>query len=175
MCFIGLENAVAQWLALRTQVSKSVWWIPITTVGWLVGWAIGGGFVWKAVTIAAEYIKYSWFKDYLGQILLNCAVGIAAVQIATGLAQWLLLRSQFSESKWWILATVVSAAQWLLLRSQFSESKWWILATVVSAAVSIPVIGFAGWALAWVVGWLVFGMVTGDCDRIRVKTCKIAL
>jgi hypothetical protein len=134
----GAVIGLAQWLALRTQVFKSIWWIPITTTGWVVGWAIGGGFVWRAVAIATENIKYSFlFKDYLGKILLNCAVGIAVIEIATGLAQW------------------------LLLRSQFSESKWWILATVVSAAVSIPVIGFAGWTLAWVVGWLVFGMITG--------------
>ncbi|NJP09339.1 MAG: hypothetical protein HC866_07495 [Leptolyngbyaceae cyanobacterium RU_5_1] len=60
-----------------------------------------------------------------------------------------------------MLEVSVGLAQWFLLRSQFPESKRWILATVIGGAVSIPVIGFAGWTLAWIVGWAIFGVTTG--------------
>jgi hypothetical protein len=55
----GTVVGVLQWLVLRRQATRAGWWVPTSTVGWLVGIPLGGmlgppGWAWYgAITGAA--------------------------------------------------------------------------------------------------------------------------
>lgn len=133
----GVILGVAQWFVLKKQIVKPIWWIPITTGGWVVGWAVCGGLIKEAMALARHGFQFSNSLD-LSEAVGDIAVGIAVIETTIGLAQW------------------------LLLRSQFSGSHWWIAATVVSGVASIPTIGVVGWTQAWIASWAVFGFITGS-------------
>ena len=76
--FVGL----AQWLAIRRLLPRSLWWLPATVAGF---WAI-------AFAVAIGYA--------------NAFSGVV-VGVFVGLPQWAAMRKQATRAGWWVLWTMV--------------------------------------------------------------------
>lgn len=95
-----------QYLVLRRYLSRLEWWMPITSLSWLVGIVLAtasfrlGATVWLGGAANEEVARTSAF------FLFGTIVGVA---------QWMLLRRWFSHAGWWILANVLGWGLWPLL------------------------------------------------------------
>ncbi|MEM9948411.1 MAG: protein kinase [Cyanobacteria bacterium P01_D01_bin.36] len=97
--FVGL----AQWLAIRRLLPRSLWWLPATVAGF---WAI-------AFAVAIGYA--------------NAFSGVV-VGVFVGLPQWAAMRKQAPRAGWWVLWTMVFTA--LLcgaISGSFSKTLGWFL------------------------------------------------
>lgn len=83
----GVAIAFLQWLVLQQRIHKSWRWIVVSIIGWSLGWGI-------------SLMAYSLGLDFLNGMLIG---------VATGTAQWLILRREIQWSGWWI---AVSAIAW---------------------------------------------------------------
>ena len=45
----GTLLGTVQWLVLRRQLDGAAWWVPASTVGWVVGGPVGGALGWGAL------------------------------------------------------------------------------------------------------------------------------
>jgi hypothetical protein len=87
---IGLTVGVAQWLVLRTRLSRTGWWIIASAAGWLLGWAVlVSGLVLPPGTSG-----------------LTTVLSGAVLGLALGLAQWVALRQMMPQAGWWVFASV---------------------------------------------------------------------
>jgi len=78
----------AQWLILRTDIQQARLWVPLTALGWIVGWPLA--------TILSELQPG------------NAMVSGTALGLSIGGAQWLLLGRRRSEAAWWPVVTVIA-------------------------------------------------------------------
>ncbi|MCJ7536902.1 MAG: hypothetical protein MUO57_15340 [Anaerolineales bacterium] len=83
----GVGIAFLQWLVLQQRIHKAWRWIIVSVIGWSLGWGI-------------SLFAYSMGLDFLNGMLIG---------VATGAAQWLILRQEIQWSGWWI---AVSAVAW---------------------------------------------------------------
>ena len=83
----GVAIAFFQWLVLKPRITKAWRWIVVSLIGWFIGWGI-------------SLIAYSLGFDFVNGMLIG---------VATGTAQWLILRREIQWSGWWI---AVSAVAW---------------------------------------------------------------
>lgn len=86
----GLIIGVAQWYILQNKLRKSKWWILATASS-----GIGAGFIFSALGYAGYTL--------IGIIFANIAAGLFA-----GIAQWLILKRQISDSGQWVVITTVA-------------------------------------------------------------------
>ena len=82
---IGIALGVLQWLVLQHRIKHAWRWIVATSIGW----GIGATFL---LTIAPG----------MGEFLAGVIMGLA-----TGTAQWLILRQEVYWGGWWIAISVV--------------------------------------------------------------------
>lgn len=87
--WIGLGVGAAQWIALRSRLEQSYWWVLAS----LIGWAIGH----LAVLNLIPNVAREWAGLPIG--------------LSLGIAQWIVLRKHNPRSWWWI---VINALGWLL-------------------------------------------------------------
>ena len=85
---LGASIGVAQWLVLRTRVTRAGWWVLASTIGFALG------------SVLSEAV--------IGAIGEAMAGGILGA--ALGIAQWLVLRRWVSRAGWWALASAVPLA-----------------------------------------------------------------
>ena len=66
-----------------------------------------------------------------------------------------------------LLGTLLGVLQWQLLRGQFSQAGWWVLASTVGWVAGGPAAGYVGSAVGaalgpgWAVLGAVYGVITG--------------
>ena len=76
-------------------------WIVTTTIGWIVGLALGS---------ATSYTIAFIFHENFGFQLWWVGVSGAMAGASVGMMQWLILRRQLSRAGWWVLASMVGGA-----------------------------------------------------------------
>lgn len=130
---IGVCVGILQSIALRGRIKHTGWWIVATVVGFAIG------------KFAADAIAQSMDGA------VGFALGGAAIGIALGAAQWLVLRRQLALADLWIPATALAWAVGWSLISTVDEveggptaSTYLIGATGAAAAAVIT-----GAALLW--------------------------
>jgi hypothetical protein len=90
---IGIAMGIMQWFVLKDRVRNSVWWIIATTVGWLLG-----------STIAMFLLPDG--SEFLAGLLIGTT---------TGIAQWLILKSELYLAGWWVIASIIAWTTGLFL------------------------------------------------------------
>jgi hypothetical protein len=93
---VSLLTGAFQNSLLRRYLPGMGGWVLVTSGGWLLGILLVFLLAWL-----------NWKNGYLNLDQVFLLMGLA-----TGIAQWLLLRRRFSHAGWWIAATVVG---WELL------------------------------------------------------------
>lgn len=83
---IGIGLGVLQWFILQHRMRKPWRWIFATTLGWLLG-----------STLILAFLPEG--MDFLAGIIIG---------IATGTAQWLVLRSELYWAGWWIVMSIIA-------------------------------------------------------------------
>ena len=120
----GLILGVMQWFVLRMIGESYLSWIIATGTGWLVGYML-------AVLLFA--LAPSQSNTFMGPLILFLAIGLSI-----GVAQWYILRTRYSATDWWILATTI--------------------ATIIGWA-GLLVGGFCGTGLTWATAGAITGYV----------------
>jgi hypothetical protein len=87
---MGLCLGVLQWLVIRTSFNGSLWWIPLTILGWAIGFPAG------------VYIAQSFG---LSGFAFGLAIGLV-IGTFLGLFQFLFLQARVPNSFWWIPASI---------------------------------------------------------------------
>jgi hypothetical protein len=90
----GVEGAaigLLQWLVLRREVGSTVWWVPISAIGWLVGgltiapvWNFSGA-IGRGATGHTALLVYHTVPRAIGGLICG---------IVTGAALWMLLKNR---------------------------------------------------------------------------------
>lgn len=124
---MSIAIALMQWLAIRRQII-GMGWLLATWVGGTVGGSLSS---WASFQLA---ITYGDAADLLA--IYTCLRGLA-----TGLAQWTVLRQNFKRSEWWIVATTAS---------------WYISVTIGTLLMHRPL----GYFLTFSIG-AIYGLLTG--------------
>jgi hypothetical protein len=93
---VGALLGIAQWLVIRRLIARSVWWIVVTTIGWILGLVIGTIFHIIA----------------LGAIGTGVVVGGIV-----GVLQFTVLRRYCFNSGWWVVASMAGWTLCLLIVS----------------------------------------------------------
>ena len=91
----GLFYGGLQWLWWRKRIVGAKWWIAATVVGWYLGLGTLG--LLSLAGVDPEVLT-GW-RRVAGVIIFYGAIGGAA-----SLPQWLVVRRQFSQSEYWLLA-----------------------------------------------------------------------
>jgi hypothetical protein len=90
---------IFQWLVLRTRIPKAGWWVPATTVGMLIGIALGVGMIpW-----ISRLTGRTWDWDYQPNLLGLYAI----IGLTLALVQLLVLRRHVTASWLWLPVTMV--------------------------------------------------------------------
>jgi len=141
--------SVVQWLLLRRRIFQSSRWIPAT-----IGGSLAGSIVYLPLILIFAPIFVALPGSLDSGVYLCSGIG-------AGLAQWLILKKQFSQSGWWILANSVGTAVTLYLHLQFSWIVFWKfgLANVLWGG-SGNVYEFVSFLYAGIC-WAVYGFITG--------------
>ena len=102
-------------------------WILVSTLGWVIGWALTNQFVVGIVIGAMQWVvlrplirKHGWWipasaAGWAGSAALvtfllrpgNPFVGPAVIGAGIGVAQWLILRWQLQRAWWWIVLSTL--------------------------------------------------------------------
>jgi hypothetical protein len=120
----GALIGIAQWLVLRKRVSRSGWWVLASIVGFAVGFAV-------AIAMLDS--------------MDGAAVG-AVVGASIGIAQWLVLRLQFSRAGWWVLASIVGFAMGFAV---LETMDGFVVGAGVGAVVGAGVGAITGGVMVW--------------------------
>jgi hypothetical protein len=131
---------VSQWLLVRQQAARAVWWIGATRAGVLLGAACIGCIAWLAnTTLGADAMS----KVMQGP--LSMALPLTVHGAAVGFAQWLFLRTQtlHSETELWIAASAMGAG---LFGAFIGASFGSISEAVLAGAIPAIATGFV-WAM----------------------------
>lgn len=87
----GVVVGLAQWLVLRSLLSRAGWWVLASALGWAIGWS-----VLAAAGMLAPYQTG----------LITLAVTGTVLGAALGIAQWLVLQPHVYRAGWWVLANM---------------------------------------------------------------------
>jgi len=90
----GVLLGSLQWLLLRSQIARAVWWIPAGVAGW-------------PLALAATYLVH-WIFRKLGGPYLGIAGYSAVAGAAIGCVQWLVLRAELRRAGLWIAANALA-------------------------------------------------------------------
>ncbi|HYN68837.1 MAG TPA: hypothetical protein VEX41_01345 [Candidatus Eisenbacteria bacterium] len=136
--------AMLQSRLTRAEWGLALWWVVATTAGWLVGFAVCEAF---------------------SAFLRSLSGDGAIIGTGVGIAQWLVLRRQFSGARWWILASVIGFGIGKVLGDQLAAA----VGGPVGIALGGATIGVAAGLLQWIVlrrevaapGWWVLASTIG--------------
>jgi hypothetical protein len=94
---VGLVTGGLQYSLLRQYLPRMGWWVFATTGGWLLGMLL---------------VVIPGWLGWTDAFLKNLDLILVAMGLATGAAQWSLLRRRLPRAAWWVAA---SLAGWSLL------------------------------------------------------------
>lgn len=94
----GTTIGIAQWLILRRHVGGIGAWVPLTSAGWMVFWAlnIAGAFP-QGEGLAGKAVEGLWHGLVFGALV--------------SVAQWIALRGRVRGAGWW---AIINALCWSL-------------------------------------------------------------
>ncbi len=149
---------------------------------------IGYGFwlQWVLVTFVGFLLSLYWVE--IGERSDISAVEGAIGGDVIGLAQWLVLRQQFSQAWWWVLASIVSwgllaasgigALGWVAPRTTYiplrlvygilngiiigaflGVAQWFVLNKQVKIGWQWVLVSTIGWAIGLTLGWVLGGVL----------------
>jgi hypothetical protein len=116
--FGGSLSGALQWQALRKRLSSASWWVAASVLGWGAG------------VLAGRALK----SATAGVVKATVGAPIALALVTT--MQWMYLRRQVSQSRWWFLANVAA----------LGVGSGGVL--VFSALIGAPLEGAPSWASA---------------------------
>lgn len=91
---IGIAIGVIQMFNLKQYVERANWlWVISSTIGWAITWVV-----------MSENMGYGVLG--LGITQFSTVRG-SVVGLLVGLMQWFLLRNQFRQAYWWLIANIV--------------------------------------------------------------------
>ncbi len=130
---IGTAIGIGQGLVLRRRYNRTGWWVLAS----IIGFGVGKG-----------------LSDSLAQSVpgvIGWALGGFAIGLLVGLAQWLVLRADVPEARWWILANAVAwAVGWSIIASVDPEGGTAIGLAYLIGAIGAGVAGvITAAALVW--------------------------
>jgi hypothetical protein len=139
-CLAGAILGGSQAFGLRRLMAKPMWWTLATTIG------IGLGLAAGVVLVEQVGILMTGNRPNVAQL---STVARATSFIALG----------------FLAGTILGAAQWLVLRSQIPEVKWWILSSGVALAVAFSasslLLDLIGLRFASATGAIAFVLMSG--------------
>ena len=128
---MGTAVGVAQMFNLQPYIGRpGWWWVLSNTIGWSIGWAAG--------------LRLGWaLFGSLGFKAVDIVI-LAAAGLLSGAIQWFMLRQQYRQAGWWIVANTIGwgtgmAAGVVIVGGAFG----WPAVGAVSGAM-------AGFPLAWI-------------------------
>lgn len=131
---LSMGIGLMQWLVLRRRVRGAGWWVLASIAGWTAGDALAWRMYWlirDTLGVAANYE----FLAFLQALSIGTSLGVL---------QWLLLRRQFPQSGWWVMANVVGLSVASLPIGKSLPSG---LADAISISVVTPAL--SGLVLVW--------------------------
>ncbi|HEY9598049.1 MAG TPA: hypothetical protein V6D33_10295 [Cyanophyceae cyanobacterium] len=135
----GAVIGSAQWFAIAKRISQAGWWILACVVGWVLLGSSGiGAFGWVAPN--TSYIPFRIAAGIVGGI---------QVGIVLGIAQWFVLRTQFSQAWQWVVASCGGWAAGLACA--------WGIGGILRGVTRL----FLGDVVGLVLGWMVVAAITG--------------
>lgn len=137
----GFVVGIAQWTVLRNYIKSSIWWIPVSGFGWILGiylMVFTGGILNPVI----EFLKSTGiFWEVFWLNIVRQPINFAVL----GFAQWLVLRRHFRYAGWWILASTLSG----------------IVRGAVGSYVCAATCKFGGGSISNGVSWAASGLITG--------------
>ena len=119
---IGAAIGLIQMFNLKQYIERVNWlWVIPGTISWAIGWSMG----WQLYSI----------------------IGVLSI------TQVFILQGGIS-------GTLMGLAQWFLLRNQFRQAHWWLVANIVGWTVGMA-IGRVGGAFGFILAGAVSGAITG--------------
>jgi hypothetical protein len=141
---------------------------------------------WILVTVAGFLLSLYWVE--IGERTDISAVEGAIGGDVIGLAQWLVLRQQFSQAWWWVLASIVSwgllaatdigALGWvapkttyiplrlvygivdgIIIGALLGVAQWFVLNKQVKIGWQWVLVSSTSWAIGLALGWLLGGVL----------------
>jgi hypothetical protein len=138
----GFVTGLVQWWGLRQRIAKIFWWLFVTPVGWVIGWAVGGSWIQGAITrINYMDIYHPGHQEIPVQISL-VLLGAILFGVVLALAQWFVLREISTKANWWIVFNTLGSAAGIVSGVMVSRNVDWIMGAII--------------------GGLVFGVITGS-------------
>jgi len=138
---IGIFLGLAQWLFLRRQVRRALFWILVNMVSWASGFTL----------LYFEPLQHTMWS-------IRDAIGFIVVGTIIGVSQWLALRKLISNASQLVLANVlawegIGILEWIGLEMTSSYS-------ITSTGVTIKIMGMA-YEVGGLIGLFVIGTVIG--------------
>jgi len=145
----GTMIGLAQGITLRHSIARSGWWVVATTGGWAVGGAVSGGL---AGSVGGAMTGVGPDAGWAGVVVTFVGSG-AAWLFLPGLWQWLLLRRQVGQARWWIL---VAAGSFLV-----ANGLSFPVMVVVARALGWGLPSAQAWGLSGILAGALYGAMTG--------------
>jgi hypothetical protein len=140
---IGIFLGLAQWLFLRRQVQRALFWILVNVVSWASGFIL--------------HLYFALPQDVMGFIVVGTIVGVS---------QWLALRKLISNTSRLVLANVlawggIGILEWIVLEttSSYSITSNGVIIKDLSS-ISVKRMGMA-YEVGGLIGLFVIGTVIG--------------
>jgi len=145
---IGIFLGLAQWLFLRRQVRRALFWILVNMVSWASGFTL----------LYFEPLQHTMWS-------IRDAIGFIVVGTIIGVSQWLALRKLISNASQLVLANVlawegIGILEWIGLEMTSSYSITSTGVTITSTGVTIKIMGMA-YEVGGLIGLFVIGTVIG--------------
>lgn len=83
---LGATAGTAQWMVLRRQSDRALWWIPASTAAFGLGWFV----MWR--------LDYDLYSDDVVPLLANLALVVVPFVLISGLALRWILQSELAGS-----------------------------------------------------------------------------
>lgn len=137
----GFVVGIAQWVVLRNYIKSSIWWIPTSGLGWILGFFLMI-FTKDILNPVVDYLtSVSGFWEVFWLNIIHEPVNFAVF----GFAQWLVLRRHFRYAFWWILASTLSG----------------VIRGGVGSYVCAATCKFGGGSISNGISWAASGVITG--------------
>jgi hypothetical protein len=109
----GLVTGTIQWVILHDQIEKARRWVLATVAGDGISGLVCGILLGVAMALGSKELRrldVPGSSALVGLIVLlfsDMLVFAVTSGFVTGIAQWSVLRDQFSQAGWWILSSVI--------------------------------------------------------------------
>jgi len=114
---LGLAGGCVQWAALRRYMRYSFLWIPASALQWLL-FGVAGKHIFS-------FLKQTGLpKALFGMINTVDVLGWSALGLAGGIAQWLILTSQFRNAAIWLAASAFANGTAIVINSTVLDTLW---------------------------------------------------